>query len=69
MTLKYAKYIPSADDEAVIACIQAIRPLYDLYTSNDIAEALHQIRREFNLIEERAERKRKIADLEAEDTE
>jgi hypothetical protein len=69
MTLKYAKYIGSADDTAVLACIAAIRPLYDLYTPNDIAEALHQIRREFNLIEERAERKRKIADLEAEDTE
>jgi len=69
MTLKYSKYIPSADDEAVLACIAVIRPLYDLYTPNDIAECMHQIRREFNLIEERAERKRKIADLEAEDTE
>jgi len=69
MTLKYAKYIPSAADDAVLACIAAIRPLYDKYTANDIAEALHQIRREFNLIEERAERQRKIADLTAEDTE
>ena len=68
MTLKYSKYIPGADDEAVIACIAAIRPLYDLYTPNDIAESIHQIRREFNLIEERVERKRKIADLTAEDT-
>jgi hypothetical protein len=68
MTLKYSKYIQSADDDAVLACIQAIRPLYDLYTPNDIAEALHQIRREFNLIEERVERQRKIADLTAEDT-
>jgi hypothetical protein len=69
MTLKYSKYIPSADDDAVIACIEAIRPLYDRYTPNDIAESLHQIRREFNLIEERLERKRRIADLTAEDTE
>jgi hypothetical protein len=61
--LKYTKYISSADDDSVLACIQAIRPLYDLYTPNDIAEALHQIRREFNLIEERAERKRKISEL------
>jgi len=68
MTLKNSKYIQSADDDAVIACIEAIRPLYDIYTPNDIAEALHQIRREFNLIEERVERKRKIADLEEEDT-
>jgi hypothetical protein len=67
--LKYSKYIPSADDDSVLACIQAIRPLYDLYTPNDIAESLHQIRREFNLIEERAERKRKISELEAEDPE
>lgn len=65
--LKYSKYISSADDEAVLACIAAIRPLYDLYTANDIAEALHQIRREFNLIEERAERKRKISELLDED--
>ena len=68
--LKYSKYIQSADDAAVLACIAAIRPLYDQYTTNDIAEALHQIRREFNLIEERAERKRKISELlDAEDPE
>ena len=66
MTLKYAQYIKEADVEAVKACIAAIRPLYDLYTPADIAEAHHQIRRELDLIVERAEKAKRIQKLIAE---
>ena len=63
MTLKYAQYIKEADEAAVKACIAAIRPLYDLYTPADIAEAHHQIRRELDMIVERAEKAKRIRKL------
>jgi vacuolar-type H+-ATPase subunit D/Vma8 len=71
MTLKYTQYIAGADVEAVKACIAVIRPLYDQYTPASIAEAHHQIRRELDMIVERAEKAKRIQKLiaEMEDTE
>lgn len=66
MTLKYDLYLKSADVDAVKACYVAIRPLYNLYTPTDIAEAHHQIRRELDLIVEQDLRKKRISALKAE---
>jgi len=63
MTLKYTQYIQDADVAAVKACIAVIRPLYDQYTPADIAEAHHQIRRELDMIVERAEKAKRIRKL------
>ena len=60
------KYHLDSIDENVRACIQAIRPLYDLYTPADIAEAHYQIRKELDMIKEVAEKKKRIRALKAE---
>lgn len=50
--LKYPKYHTAANDKNVLACVNTIRGLYDLYSPLDIAEAHVQIRRELDLVPE-----------------
>lgn len=63
MSLKYEQYIKDADVDAVTKCVEAIRPLYDLYTPADIAEAHYQIRKELDMIVEREEKRKRIKKL------
>ena len=60
------KYHKDANDANVRACVAAIRPLYDLYTAADIAEAHYQIRKELDMIKEIEEKKKRIRALKAE---
>jgi hypothetical protein len=59
LSLKYKKYHSTAVDLHVEACIAAIRPLYSLYSTHDIAEAHVQIRRELDLVPEIPEKVKK----------
>jgi len=63
MTLKYQQYIKEANVEAVLKCMESIRPLYDAYSPADIAEAHYQIRKELDIIVERAEKAKRIRKL------
>lgn len=57
-------YIKDAIPEGVAEVYDFLRPFYDRYpTGNEIGEALHQIRREFNLIEEVKEKKTRVKKL------
>ena len=60
------KYHKDAVDANVDACYAVIRPLYDLYTAADIAEAHYQIRKELDMIKEIEEKKKRIRALKAE---
>ena len=60
------KYNLDAVDENVDACYAAIRPLYDLYTAADIAEAHYRIRKELDMIKEVEEKKKRIRRLKEE---
>lgn len=57
------KYNLDAVDENVDACYAAIRPLYELYSAHDIAEAHYRIRKELDMIVEREEKKKRIKKL------
>ena len=57
------KYHLNAIAEHVDKCYAAIRPLYDLYTPADIAEAHYQIRKELDMIVEREEKRKRIKKL------
>lgn len=48
--LKYPKYIIAADDAATAECVEVLRVLYKTYGTDAIAEAHHQLRREFDMI-------------------
>lgn len=60
------KYHRDAVDENVDACYAVIRPLYELYSGLDIAEAHFRIRKELAMITEVEEKRRKIKKLQAE---
>jgi len=62
--LKYPIYHQDSNIDNVVKCIDSIRPLYNLYSTKDIAEAHHQIRKELNLIEEVKAKRKKIEELE-----
>lgn len=64
--LKFPKYIKNADDAATLECISVLRELYQSYGTDAIAEAHHQLRREWNLIEEVVEKKRRVAKIQQE---
>lgn len=58
---KYPFYIKDANPEGVAEMLPILREFYTRYpTGNELGEALHQIRRELNLIQE-VEAKRKRA--------
>lgn len=58
MEFKYPFYIKDADPEGVAEVWQFLRPFYDRYpTGKEVGEALHQIRRELDLIPKTQEKK------------
>jgi len=64
MKFNYEFYIKEADPEGVAELLPILREFYTRYpTGNEIAEALHQLRREFNLIQEREEKRQKIKEM------
>lgn len=60
------KYHKDSVDANVDACYAVIRPLYELYSGVDIAEAHFRIRKELDMIIEVEEKRRKIKKLQAE---
>ncbi len=59
MEFKYPFYIKDADALGVAEVWQFLRPFYDRYPSGrEVAEALHQIRRELDMIPKQEEKKR-----------
>ena len=64
MEFKYPFYIKEADPEGVAELLPILREFYHRYpTGNEVGEALHQLRRELNLIQEQEEKKRKVKQL------
>ena len=64
---KYDFYIKEANPEGVAELLPILKEFYSRYpTGNEVGEALHQLRREFNLIEEVAKKKQRIKALEDE---
>lgn len=60
------KYHKDAVDANVDICYEIIRPLYDLYSAVDIAEAHYRIRKELDMIVEIEEKKKRIKKLQDE---
>lgn len=64
---KYPFYIKDADPEGVAEALEFLNKFYARYPSgNELAEALHQYRREHNMIVEVEEKKRRIKKLQDE---
>ena len=64
MEFKYPFYIKEADPEGVAELLPILKEFYRRYpTGNEVGEALHQLRRELNLIQEQEEKKRKVKQL------
>ncbi len=58
MNFKYDFYIKDADPQGVEEVYNFLRPIYDRYpTGKEVGEALHQIRRELDLIPKEPEPK------------
>ena len=56
---KYPFYIKEANPEGVAELLPILKEFYGRYPSgNEVGEALHQLRREFNLIQEKEEKKK-----------
>ena len=67
MKFKYEFYIKEANPEGVAEALAWLKEFYARYpTGNEVGEALHQLRREFNLIQEVEKKKRKLKELEDE---
>lgn len=67
MTFKYPFYIKEADPKGTQEALAFLQEFYIRYpTGNEIGEALHQYRREHDMIKEVEEKKRRIKKLEAE---
>lgn len=61
---KYEFYIKEANPEGVKELLPILREFYTRYpTGNEVGEVLHQIRREFNLIEEAISKRKKLKEL------
>jgi hypothetical protein len=57
--MNYEFYIKDADPEGVRLAYNFLRPFYDTWpTGKEVGEALHQIRRELDLIPKEPESKR-----------
>ena len=66
MEFKYPFYCKSADPEGVAEMLPILREFYTRYpTGLELSEALHQLRRELDLIVEVTEKRRKIKELSA----
>jgi len=64
MEFKYPFYIKDADPEGTQEALAFFREFYTRYPSgNEVGEALHQYRREMNLIIEREEKKKRVKTL------
>ena len=64
MEFKYPFYIKEADPEGVAELLPILREFYHRYPSgNEVGEALHQLRRELDLIVEVAEKKKRVRKL------
>ena len=64
---KFPFYIKDANPEGVEEMLPILRKFYTRYPSgNEIAEAMHQLRRELNLIQEREEKKKRVQKLKEE---
>ena len=60
-------YIKDANPEGVAEMLAILREFYRRYpTGNEVAEAMHQLRRELNLIQEREEKKKRVQKLKEE---
>jgi hypothetical protein len=67
MTFKYDFYIKDANPEGVAEMLPILREFYTRYpTGNEVAEALHQLRRELNLIQEIEVKKKRVAKIQQE---
>jgi len=67
MEFKHPFYIKDADPKGVAEALTFLREFYTRYpTGAEVGEALHQIRRELNLIQETEVKRRKIKELEQE---
>ena len=61
---KFPFYIKEADPEGVAELLPVLREFYIRYPSgNEVGEALHQLRRELNLIQEREEKRKKVKEM------
>ena len=64
MKFNYEFYIKEADPEGVAELLPVLREFYRRYpTGNEVGEALHQLRRELDLIQEREEKRKKIKEM------
>jgi hypothetical protein len=67
MKFNYPFYIKEADEEGVAELLPILREFYTRYPSgNEVGEALHQLRRELNLIVEVEAKKKRLKELEDE---
>lgn len=65
MEFKYTFYHKDADPDGVGEMLAVLREFYKRYpTGLEVGEALHQLRRELDLIVEVEKKKRKIKELE-----
>ena len=64
MEFKYTFYIKEADPKGTQEALDFLREFYTRYpTGNEVGEALHQLRREFNLIQEVEAKRKKVKQL------
>ena len=64
MEFKHPFYIKEADPEGVHEMLVIFREFYTRYpTGNEVGEALHQLRRELDLIVEKEEKRKRVKQL------
>jgi hypothetical protein len=64
MEFKYPFYIKDASPEGVAEILPVLQEFYHRYpTGNEVGEALHQLRRELNLIQEVEAKRKKVKQL------
>lgn len=64
MEFKYPFYIKEADPKGTLEALDFLREFYRRYpTGNEVGEALHQLRRELNLVKEVEQKKKKIKEM------
>ncbi len=64
MEFKHPFYIKDADPEGVAAALEFLNKFYERYPSgNEVAEALHQYRREHDMIVEVEEKRKRVKKL------
>lgn len=64
---KYPFYVKEANPEGVAELLPILKEFYSRYpTGNEVGEALHQLRREFNLIQEVEEKRKRVAKIQQE---